>query len=41
MRAWKETTLGEIADIIMGQSPTGETCNNNQYLRQTTRLEGL
>jgi type I restriction enzyme S subunit len=29
MSEWKETTLGEIADIIMGQSPTGETCNNN------------
>lgn len=24
---WKSTVLGEIADIIMGQSPTGETCN--------------
>jgi type I restriction enzyme, S subunit len=24
---WEETTLGEIATIIMGQSPSGETCN--------------
>jgi len=24
---WKETLLGEIAEIIMGQSPTGKTCN--------------
>jgi len=29
MTEWKESTLGEIADIIMGQSPTGETCNND------------
>ena len=26
---WVETTLGEIALIIMGQSPSGETCNQN------------
>ena len=26
---WLETTLGEIALIIMGQSPSGETCNQN------------
>jgi type I restriction enzyme S subunit len=25
---WKITTLDNIAEIIMGQSPTGETCNN-------------
>lgn len=24
---WKETYLGEIAEIVMGQSPAGETCN--------------
>lgn len=24
---WKNSYLGEIAEIIMGQSPTGETCN--------------
>jgi len=29
MNEWKESTLGEIAEIIMGQSPTGETCNDN------------
>lgn len=29
MSDWKESTLGEIAEIIMGQSPTGETCNDN------------
>jgi type I restriction enzyme S subunit len=27
MNEWKETTLGEIAEIEMGQSPKGETCN--------------
>ncbi|HHU46610.1 MAG TPA: restriction endonuclease subunit S [Bacteroidales bacterium] len=27
MSEWKKTTLGEIADIEMGQSPKGETCN--------------
>jgi len=32
MSEWKETTLGEIADIIMGQSPTGETCNNGSSM---------
>lgn len=26
---WKECKLGDIADIIMGQSPKGETCNEN------------
>lgn len=29
MREWKEYKLGEIAEIIMGQSPKGETCNNS------------
>jgi type I restriction enzyme S subunit len=24
---WKETTLGEVAEIVMGQSPQGQTCN--------------
>jgi type I restriction enzyme, S subunit len=28
MREWKETALGEIADIVMGQSPEGRTCNS-------------
>lgn len=28
MSEWKETTLGEIAEIEMGQSPKGETCNS-------------
>lgn len=27
MSEWKETFLGEIAEIEMGQSPVGETCN--------------
>ena len=27
MSEWKETTLEEIAEIEMGQSPSGETCN--------------
>ena len=27
MTEWKETTLVEIAEIEMGQSPSGETCN--------------
>ena len=27
MTEWKETTLVEIAEIEMGQSPRGETCN--------------
>jgi Restriction endonuclease S subunits len=26
---WRELTLGDIADITMGQSPKGEFCNNN------------
>ncbi len=26
---WRETTLGEVAKIIMGQSPRGETCNES------------
>ena len=26
---WEETTLGEVADVIMGQSPKGDTCNQN------------
>jgi len=29
MSEWKEYRLGEIAEIIMGQSPKGETCNNS------------
>lgn len=28
MSEWKETLFGQIADIVMGQSPTGDTCNN-------------
>ena len=24
---WKTGTLGDIADLVMGQSPTGDTCN--------------
>jgi type I restriction enzyme S subunit len=28
MDEWQKTTLGEVANIIMGQSPTGETCND-------------
>lgn len=27
MSEWKDTTLSEIAEIEMGQSPSGETCN--------------
>lgn len=27
---WKVTTLGDIAQIIMGQSPAGEFCNDNR-----------
>ena len=27
MTTWKEYKLGEIADVVMGQSPKGETCN--------------
>ncbi len=26
---WIETTLGEVADITMGQSPAGDTCSEN------------
>ncbi len=26
---WNSTSLGKIAEIIMGQSPTGETCNDD------------
>ena len=26
---WETGTLGDIADLVMGQSPTGETCNEN------------
>jgi type I restriction enzyme S subunit len=29
MTNWKEYKLGDIADIVMGQSPKGETCNND------------
>ncbi|WP_323587489.1 restriction endonuclease subunit S [Aliarcobacter butzleri] len=29
MSSWKECKLGEVAEIIMGQSPTGDTCNTN------------
>lgn len=29
MSEWKTYRLGEIAEIIMGQSPMGETCNEN------------
>jgi type I restriction enzyme S subunit len=29
MSEWKKSILGDIAEIIMGQSPKGETCNNN------------
>ncbi len=29
MSEWKEGTLSDIAEIIMGQSPAGETCNTN------------
>jgi type I restriction enzyme S subunit len=29
MSEWKQGKLSEIATIIMGQSPQGETCNNN------------
>lgn len=28
MSHWKEYKLGDIADVIMGQSPPGESCNN-------------
>jgi type I restriction enzyme S subunit len=26
---WETGTLGDIAELVMGQSPTGETCNEN------------
>ncbi len=26
---WVKTTLGEVSEIIMGQSPKGDTCNEN------------
>ena len=29
MANWKEYKLGDIADIVMGQSPTGDTCNED------------
>jgi type I restriction enzyme S subunit len=29
MSEWNIGTLGEIAEIIMGQSPSGDTCNEN------------
>lgn len=29
MNEWKEGTLKEIAEIEMGQSPSGDTCNSN------------
>lgn len=28
MREWKEGTVTDLANIIMGQSPPGDTCNN-------------
>ncbi len=28
---WMKGTLGEIADLVMGQSPTGETCNETGH----------
>jgi type I restriction enzyme S subunit len=28
MSEWKTYKLGDVADIIMGQSPSGETCNS-------------
>ncbi|MBU0946962.1 MAG: restriction endonuclease subunit S [Proteobacteria bacterium] len=28
---WKENTLGSISEIIMGQSPKGDSCNNDQH----------
>lgn len=31
MSEWKECKLGEIAEIVMGQSPKGETCNTNGF----------
>lgn len=29
MSGWREGALSEVAEIVMGQSPTGETCNSN------------
>lgn len=29
MNEWKEGILSDVAEITMGQSPTGETCNTN------------
>jgi type I restriction enzyme S subunit len=29
-KGWKMTTLGEVAEIIMGQSPSGESYNQNK-----------
>jgi len=29
MKDWKETTLGEVAEVIMGQSPSGESYNQD------------
>lgn len=29
MNEWRESSLSEIADIVMGQSPKGEFCNSN------------
>ena len=26
---WVDTTLGEVAEVLMGQSPKGDTCNEN------------
>ena len=28
-KGWVETTLGEVAEIVMGQSPKGESYNQN------------
>lgn len=28
MTEWREGTLSDVAEIVMGQSPTGETCNS-------------
>lgn len=29
MSGWREGTLSEVAEIVMGQSPIGENCNSN------------
>jgi type I restriction enzyme, S subunit len=29
MSEWREETLSEVAEIVMGQSPIGENCNSN------------